>query len=85
MDMKQFRKAKFLKVADVRDRPRHERIAGVVMGEFGKPDLIFESGDRLGLSATNNETLADAYGWESNDWRGHVVELSVGQSRAASR
>ena len=51
------------------------------MGKYSKPDLIFENGDRLGLSATNAETLSDAYGWESENWAGHLVELNVGQGQ----
>jgi hypothetical protein len=81
MDMRQFRKPRFLKVEDVRDQPRQERIAGVVMGKFSKPDLVFESGDKLGLSATNSEILSTAYSFESDQWTGHLVELFVGQGQ----
>jgi hypothetical protein len=81
MDMRQFKKPRFLKVDDVRNGPRQMRIAGVLTGKYDKPDLIFENGDKLGLSATNIETLAEAYGWESDSWTGHVVELSVGKGK----
>lgn len=80
MDMREFRKAKFLKVENCRV-PRQMRIAGAALGKYGKPDLIFENGDRLGLSATNAEILSDAYGWESEAWAGHLVELYVGQGQ----
>jgi hypothetical protein len=76
MDMRKFRKAKFLKVEDCR-QPQQMRIAGVTVGQFDKPDVFFENGDRLGLSATNVDVLTDAYGWESDGWIGHVVELYV--------
>jgi hypothetical protein len=79
MDMKKFSGNAFLKVDDVRDGPLQERIAGVVMGRFDKPDLIFESGDRLSLNATNNKTLIKAYGADSDDWIGHMVELFLGE------
>jgi hypothetical protein len=79
MDMRQFRKPRFLKVDDVRDQPRQERIAGVVMGQFKKPDLVLESGDKLGLSATNSEMLSSAYSFESEEWIGHLIELYVGK------
>jgi hypothetical protein len=78
MDMREFRKTRFLKVEDYR-KPRQERIAGVVPGKYSKPDLVLESGDRLGLSATNIETLSDSYSWESEQWPGHLIELYVGQ------
>jgi hypothetical protein len=80
MDMREFRKAKFLKVENCRE-PRQMRIAGAVLGKYSKPDLIFENGDRLGLSATNIEILSDTYGFESDQWAGHLVELYVGQGQ----
>jgi hypothetical protein len=81
MDMRQFKKPRFLKVEDIRDRPRQDRIAGVVMGQFKKADLIFESGDKLGLSATNSEILSSAYSFESEEWVGHLIELYVGKGQ----
>jgi hypothetical protein len=80
MDMRQFKKPKFLKVEDIRSTgPRQMRIAGCVMGQFKKPDLVFESGDKLGLSATNAEILSEAYSFESEEWAGHLIELYVGK------
>jgi hypothetical protein len=83
MDMRQFKKPRFLKVDDVRNGPRQMRIAGVLQGKYEKPDLVFENGDKLGLSATNIDTLAESYGWDSNSWTGHLVELSVGKGEFA--
>jgi hypothetical protein len=79
MDMRQFKKPKFLKVDDIRDRPRQVRIAGCVMGKYSKPDLIFEDGDKLGLSATNADILSEAYSFESEEWVDHLIELYVGK------
>jgi hypothetical protein len=80
MDMRPFKKPKFLKLEDIRSSgPRQDRIVGVVMGQFKKPDLILESGDKLGLSATNIEILSKAYGFESEDWGGHAIKLYVGK------
>ena len=79
MDMRQFKKPKFLKVDDIRDRPRQVRIAGCVMGKYSKPDLIFEDGDKLGLSATNADILSEAYSFESEEWVDHLIELHVGK------
>jgi hypothetical protein len=80
MDMRQFKKPKFLKVEDIRSTgPRQMRIACCVMGQFKKPDLVFENGDKLGLSATNNEILSEAYSFESEEWVGHLIELYVGK------
>jgi hypothetical protein len=81
MDMRQFKKPRFLKVDDVRNGPRQMQMAGVLQGKYDKPDLVFENGDKLGLSATNLETLADAYGWDSDMWAGHLIELFVGKGK----
>jgi hypothetical protein len=80
MDMRQFKKPRFLRVENFRDA-RPMRIAGVVPGKYNKPDLVFENGDKLGLSATNIETLAEAYGWDSDMWIGHLIELFVGKGQ----
>ena len=85
MDMRQFKKPRFLKVDDIRSGPRQMRIAGVLQGKYEKPDLVFESGDKLGLSATNIDILAEAYGWDSNMWVGHVVELSAGKGQFSGK
>ncbi len=74
--MRKYKKPRFLKVEDFSD-PRRLRIAAVVEGKYDRADLVFETGDRLGLSATNTETLANAYGWDSESWTGHLVEFYV--------
>jgi hypothetical protein len=81
MDMRTFKKPRFLKVEDFRNGSRQMRIAGVLQGKYEKADLVFESGDKLGLSATNLDTLAAAYGWESDGWVGHAIELFVWPGR----
>src|SRR5690349_9598729 len=42
MDMREFRKSRFIRVEDCRN-PRQMRIAGVVPGKYSKPDLVFEN------------------------------------------
>jgi hypothetical protein len=64
---------------DLRDGPRQERIIDVYISEkFDVPVLVFESGDEMLAFAGSGRALAKAYGFESDDWRGHVVELSLG-------
>jgi hypothetical protein len=79
MDMRKYSGSTFLKTDDVRGGPLQERIASVVMGKYEKPDIVFESGDRLPVNATNNKALIRAYGIDSDAWIGHVVELSLGE------
>jgi hypothetical protein len=78
MDMNQYNSEHFLKVADVREGPLKLRIALVREGKFGKPDVIFESGEVLSLNATNLRTLIRAYGTESEDWLGKEIEAALG-------
>jgi hypothetical protein len=80
MDMSRYAGTSFLKFEDVAAGPRQEKITGVDLGKYDKPILEFESGDRLSLNATNSKTLVRAYGAESDDWIGMVVELFPGQT-----
>jgi hypothetical protein len=79
MDMRKYSGAIFIKVADVRNGPLQMRIAAVKEGKYGKPDVVFESGENLTLNATNNRTLMRAYGPNSDDWIGKYIELTLGQ------
>jgi hypothetical protein len=79
MDMRKFSGKNFVKVNDVRDGPIEGRVAGISEGNYGKPDLILESGDTLSVNATNNKILMRAYGPNSDDWIGKEVELFLGE------
>jgi hypothetical protein len=80
VDIRQFRKPRFLKVEDLRaSGSREDRIVGVREGKYG-PDLLLESGDMIGgLLATNIDILVKAYGWETELWSGHAIRIVVGQ------
>ncbi len=68
-----------IKFDDLKDGSRIEVIEDARPGKYGKLDLIFQSGDMLGLNATNTRKLVKVRGLESDDWRGLKVELSQGQ------
>jgi hypothetical protein len=86
IDLGQYRKGRFLRLADLIAGPKVKRIAGIVPGEYGKPDLIFEDDDKLGLNATNVRTLAEAFGWENSDaCVGHRVKLFAGKAPFGGR
>jgi hypothetical protein len=70
----------FIKLEEF-EGPRQEKIADVRIGDFDKLVLHLDSGDRLSLNATNTKTLARAYGRDSRDWQGKVVELFIGQTK----
>jgi len=79
MDMRKYSGVTFIKVPDVRNGPLEMQIAVVKEGKYGKPDLVFESGEMLGLNTSNNRILIRAYGPNSNDWIGKNIELTLGQ------
>jgi hypothetical protein len=73
MDMRKYTSG-FIRPEDLNDGPRQERIINVYISDkYDYPVLEFESGDQL-----SGRALVRAYGFESEDWRGHVVELSLG-------
>jgi hypothetical protein len=79
MDMSKFVK-RILTVADVKaSGPRILHIAKVEEGRYDKPVLVFDNGERLTLSETNNLILQGAYGPDSDHWTGKKVELAVGE------
>lgn len=82
MDMRKFAGSAFIKLEDDRDGlPRVETITSVDEGNFGRPVLKFETGERLTLNATNVKALINAYGADDRDWIGCEIELFVGQTK----
>ena len=80
MDMRKYASG-FVRPDDVRDGPLLETIINVYISEkFECPVLTFESGNEFTLFnySDNARAMKKAYGWESEDWLGHVVELSLG-------
>jgi hypothetical protein len=64
---------------DVRDGPRIERILSVYISEkHDVPVLELESGDTFMAWPSNGRKLARAYGFNSDDWRGHTIKLELG-------
>jgi hypothetical protein len=81
-DLKKYAGTHFVKPADVRDEPRRDKIVGVRENtQYGKLELILESGDILSLNATNTEILMDAYGRNSDELVHKEIELKFGTTR----
>jgi hypothetical protein len=80
MDMRRFSGEHFIKVDDIRNGPLQMQIAVVREGKFDKADLVFETGDILSLNATNTKILVRAYGPNSDDWLGRIIELFLGEA-----
>jgi hypothetical protein len=80
MDMRKYSGAAFLKPDDVRAGPLRKVIAGIAEGKYGKPDLEFDDGTKLGVNSTRNRALINAYGGESDGWLKKEIELSLGEA-----
>ena len=73
----------FLKAADVVDKPLRLTIKHCAMEKVGqdgnqetKPVLYFTDNEKgLVLNVTNSNTIADAFGYETDDWTGCRVEV----------
>jgi hypothetical protein len=78
MDMRQYA-AKYVKVDEVRDGPIETRIVNVFESEqYGRPVLELETGSQFTLNDGNTNTLIKAWGYNSDDWVGQEIELSLG-------
>src|SRR5262245_31023958 len=80
MDMTKYTSG-FIMPDDLRDGPRRERIVNVYQSDKHSAFVLdLESGDQLMVwhNSPNARALRRAYGRNSEDWLGHVVDLSVG-------
>jgi hypothetical protein len=80
MDMRRYSGSAFLKVDDIKaSGPRRVVIADVKEGKYGRPDIEFDDGSKIGVNATNNRALVNAYGRNSDSWLNKQVELAIGE------
>jgi hypothetical protein len=78
MDMRKYASG-FIIPDDVRAGPRLERIISVYISDKHEvPVLELESGDQFLAWPSTGRVLARAYGFDSDDWLGHSIELSLG-------
>jgi hypothetical protein len=81
MDMKKYAASRFIGVEDLRDGPRQEAIVSIEPGKYDKPVATFESGDQLSLNKANVRTLMKAYGEDSRNSVGCIIELFIGPAK----
>jgi hypothetical protein len=81
MDMRKYSGSVFRKVEDpdLREGPVQVVITAVSEGKFEKPVLDLDDNTLLSLNSTNNRTLAKAYGFDSDNWIGKTIELTLGE------
>ena len=81
--MRKYVGSTFLKPDDLREGTLAVTIAAVEEGRYDKPNLTFDNGSKLSVNKTNSARLAKAYGYESADWIGQRVNLSLGETNYA--
>jgi hypothetical protein len=79
--------SKYLKSADVKDRPLVATISQLAQEEVGKGAdaeqkhvLHFEDGKPMVLNRTNWDALEEAFG-DSDDWPGHKVRIKCARTQ----
>jgi hypothetical protein len=71
----------FLKVEDFADgETMQATITKVEEGKFDKLVLTLDNGSLFSLNVTNGRATGKAYGYNSDDWIGKRIELSVGEA-----
>jgi len=86
--------SKYLRAADIAAMPNGTARLKIAALEFemmktktgeeeSKPILYFEKAKKgIVLNKTNSDRIAGSYGWETDLWIGHVVELYVAEVSA---
>jgi hypothetical protein len=69
----------FRKLEELAESPLQLRIDRVEESKFGKLVLVFEDNTAVSLNASNTRALVKAFGPETENWPGRVVELSAGE------
>lgn len=94
MDIRNQFPSKYVRAAQVASRPGGtvrvtikrltvERMRARGGAQEEKAVLYFERAEKgLVLNRTNGEVIGNAFGWETNDWPGHTIELFVAEVEA---
>jgi hypothetical protein len=78
MDMRPYAST-YIKPDQVREGPIQTRIVNVFESErLGRPVLELETGSQFTLNDGNTNALIQAWGYNSDDWIGQEIELSLG-------
>ena len=80
MDISKYMTGAYITAKDLGEEVRDETIADTRDGQYGKPELVFESKDKLSLNATNLKIMTKHYGRETNLWVGIMIRLVRGEA-----
>ena len=77
--MRKYAGSSFIGLDDVLARPVRAVILEVIPeGNFDKPELLLDSGQRFSVNVTNVKALIAAFGEDHTDWLGKRIELFSG-------
>ena len=80
VDARKYLGITFVKLEELgAEGPWQSVISRAEEGKYGKLNLIFEDNTAVSLNATNLRALVKAFGPETENWPGRVVELSAGE------
>jgi hypothetical protein len=79
MDMTKFVGEDYVRADTVRNKPLVVRILNVKMGQFDRPELIFNNEQIMTVNATNTRILVKAFGADSDGWIGKQIKLKLGK------
>jgi hypothetical protein len=77
MDVSKYLGQRFIKLAQLENRPIEGPIAGIAEGDYGL-NLTLENGVTISLNKTSVGNLADAWGAESEHWITKKVRVFAG-------
>ena len=76
--MRKYAGSSFIRLEDVKARPIRATIVEVTEGDYGRPVLRLDSGQRFTVNATNMRTLIAAFGEDDADLINKRIELFAG-------
>jgi hypothetical protein len=79
LDVRKYRKPRFLKVPDFEAGPREFDIVAAKDGQYGL-DLVLENGDTITANGTSIDMLGIAWGFDAHQWVGRRIKGELKQS-----
>ena len=76
--MRKYAGSSFIGLDDVKARPIQATIVQFAEGNYGRPVLLLDTGQRFTVNKTNVDTLIAAYGDDDADLIGKRIELFAG-------
>jgi hypothetical protein len=76
LDVRKYRKPRFLKAADFAAGPKEFTIVDCSEGQYGL-DILIESGDTVTANPTSVSRLSEAWDFDAHQWRGYRFKAEL--------